>query len=342
LVRVQPVDEEEGVRIIGPVHTAAPQEQLPPPEEQAVPADRGAATEQAGPGVEDLFARLRAERQQAVVRAEEVLAAEPHAPAEAEPTPEAERDLVPPPPVDEEQLAGQEAASHAAADDAGPGDDGFIRRRDECLEPVAADLVRRLKRVLQDEQNEILDRLRQSRGRTRVEEALPSAADQAGRYRDAAAEPLAAAARAGAELLGLSAPNGLPARTWASELGSELVTGLRDRVSRSLPAGDGEGNGEADVAEALGAVYRQWKTERVEQIARHHLSAAFNEGAFAAAPDGTSLRWVFGDAGPCPDCDDNVLAGVTPKGEAFPTGQLHPPAHAGCGCVIAVVGDAAR
>jgi len=38
--------------------------------------------------------------------------------------------------------------------------------------------------------------------------------------------------------------------------------------------------------------------------------------------------------GPCPDCDDNTLAGELPKGEEFPTGQLHPPAHAGCRCLL--------
>ena len=103
--------------------------------------------------------------------------------------------------------------------------------------------------------------------------------------------------------------------------------------SRSLAAA-GEGAEESDAADSLGAAYRQWKTERIEQIARHHLAAAFNQGILAGAPDGSSLRWVFGDAGPCPDCDDNALAGPTQKGESYPTGQPHPPAHAGCGCLL--------
>ena len=97
-----------------------------------------------------------------------------------------------------------------------------------------------------------------------------------------------------------------------------------------------------DLGDALGAVYRQWKTERVEQIARHHLMAAFNKGAYASVDEGTPLRWVFADAGPCPDCDDNALAGPTPKGEAYPTGQLHPPAHTGCACLLALAADDPR
>jgi hypothetical protein len=48
------------------------------------------------------------------------------------------------------------------------------------------------------------------------------------------------------------------------------------------------------------------------------------------------VRWVVDDIdGPCPDCDDNALAGPTPLGQPFPTGQVAPPAHPGCRCVLA-------
>ena len=36
---------------------------------------------------------------------------------------------------------------------------------------------------------------------------------------------------------------------------------------------------------------------------------------------------------------DNALAGAVPKGEPFPTGDLVPPVHPGCRCVIVPVGD---
>jgi DivIVA domain-containing protein len=318
LVQLQPFDEEEGVRIIGPApRDAAPAEPEPEP---VAPAPEAHAPE-THPEVDDLFARLRAERQGAVIKAQKVLAQDEQAAAPAD------ADAGEPESVDE--VVGEEAAGADA-------DRALLERRDECLEPVAHDLVRRLKRVLQDEQNEILDRLRQSRGRARAEDALPSAADQAGRYRDAAVDPLAEAARTGASFGGGTASVDAPAQEWAQALADELVTGLRERVSRSLAA-VGEAADGNDAADSLGAAYRQWKTERVEQIARHHLAVAFNGGVLAGAPDGSELRWVFGDAGPCPDCDDNALAGPTPKGDAYPTGQQHPPAHAGCGCLLVAV-----
>jgi hypothetical protein len=269
--------------------------------------------------VEDLFARLRAERADAVTKAEEVLA--------------------PPAEETDAEAAADEAAPAADADDepsAASGDDLLLEERDEALEPLATDLVRRLKRVLQDEQNEILDQLRKSKGRARPEDVLPSAADQAGRYRDTAVDPLTDAARQGASFAGtgVNGSGDVPARAWAQALADELVSGLRDRITRSLGAVDDDNDG--DAVDGLGAAYRQWKTERVDRIARFHVASAFNQGVLAAAPNGATLRWVFGDPGPCPDCDDNALAGPTPKGEAYPTGQHHPPAHAGCGCLLVV------
>jgi hypothetical protein len=56
-----------------------------------------------------------------------------------------------------------------------------------------------------------------------------------------------------------------------------------------------------------------------------------------AGPDlirnGKELRRVAAEEGQCPDCDDNALE-PTVKGEAFPTGQPHPPAHPGCRCLL--------
>jgi hypothetical protein len=69
-------------------------------------------------------------------------------------------------------------------------------------------------------------------------------------------------------------------------------------------------------------------------VARHHAHTALCRGLFAASPDGIAFRWVVDDDGPCPDCDDNALAGPVPKGRAFPTGQPHPPAHIGCRCLV--------
>ena len=45
--------------------------------------------------------------------------------------------------------------------------------------------------------------------------------------------------------------------------------------------------------------------------------------------------WSLDDAeGACPECDDNALAGPVPRGDRYPTGHRHPPAHDGCRCLL--------
>jgi hypothetical protein len=95
------------------------------------------------------------------------------------------------------------------------------------------------------------------------------------------------------------------------------------------------GDDEAAIIERVGTSYREWKLQRIERQARHHLAAAYNAAVFAAAPPGSQLRWIVDDDGDaCPDCDDDALAGVVTAGEPFPTGQLYPPAHDGCRCLL--------
>jgi hypothetical protein len=118
-------------------------------------------------------------------------------------------------------------------------------------------------------------------------------------------------------------------------LGAAVGDPLRERVARALDEARAAGDDEATVAERVNAAYREMKTPRVERLARDAVTAAFCAGAFAATPGGVLLRWVVdSDGEPCPDAYDNALAGPTPRGDAYPTGQLFPPAHAGCRCLL--------
>ena len=176
LVEVQPPSDDEGVRVLGeaPVPVAA-----------------------AAPSVDEIFSRMRAERETAVAGPEETsseapasgdeVTVEEAAPAEAGPTDAPADDAVA---ADEHVEPGADAADETA-----------LQRRDEVLEPLSAQLVRKLKRALQDEQNEVLDRLRTARDKAQPDVVLLSVVDQARRYRDVA-EPLLARAAAGRCALG--------------------------------------------------------------------------------------------------------------------------------------------
>jgi hypothetical protein len=118
-------------------------------------------------------------------------------------------------------------------------------------------------------------------------------------------------------------------------LAEELAGLIRHRLAESLAALGELGDGAHDAA---GGAYREWKGPRIEGIAGDFATRAFAGGAVAAA-GGTTVRWVVDDDGqPCPDCDDNALAGDQFAGNEWPTGQVHPPVHPGCRCLLVASG----
>ncbi|MGD0378444.1 MAG: DivIVA domain-containing protein [Acidimicrobiales bacterium] len=224
-----------------------------------------------------------------------------------------------------------------AHDAEGPGDDEgedldpAVARRDEVLNPLVATLARRLKRALQDDQNDILDRLRAKGGW--APGVLPSEDDHARRYAQVAAVELMEAARAGATFAGGKADEAPGVDDVAASLASEIVAPLRRRLEAAGPSVD-EGD-ESALVELVGAAFREWKGARTERLAGDRTVFAFSRAALVALPEGTELRWVVNDdVAECPDCDDNALAGPVPSRQEFPTGHAHPPAHAGCRCLL--------
>ncbi len=200
--------------------------------------------------------------------------------------------------------------------------------RAAALEPVQKDLAKRLKRALADEQNEVLDQLRRGKP-AGVDDLAPGADAHAGRWAEAAAEALRAAAQAGARWSG-GAPR--PTADLADELARGLVLPLRERIERSFVASDGNLD---DVADRVRALYREWKNQRLAEAVPHYVAAAYARGLLDAAPAEVQVHWVPDPArGACPDCGDNVLAGPIVKGEEFPTGDRCAPAHPGCRCLV--------
>jgi len=231
----------------------------------------------------------------------------------------------------------EDSATAAAEEAPGAGEgagakDPLLARRDEVLLPMVVTLARRLKRSLQDDQNDVLDRLR-AKGGWAPGVLLPLDEHER-RYGQAATEQLAEAARAGALFAGGKLDDARAVDALAGELAADIVSPLRRRLEGegpSVEAGD-----ESALVELVGVAFREWKGARVERLAGDHTVAAFSQGVLAALPAGSTLRWIVDDDdAECPDCDDNALAGPLPAGEAFPTGHVHPPAHVGCRCLLA-------
>ena len=228
---------------------------------------------------------------------------------------------------------GDEVEGAGEAED-GP-DQAALARRAELLDPVVAKLARRLKRALQDDQNRLLDGLRSGSG-DRLGAVMTPEDDQQSAYVEAASADLRDAAVAGVSFarqqLGTTrgrapAPDAAAIADVASNLAGTIVTLLRRRLSDENATG-------SEAADRVGAAYREWRGARIERLVGDAALEAFSTGVISGAgPAG--LRWVLAGTGTgCADCDDNALAGVVARGDEFPTGHRHPPAHAGCRCLV--------
>ncbi len=222
------------------------------------------------------------------------------------------------------------------------GTEQFIVRRDEIITPIVAGLVRKLKRAMSDEQNELLDGVRRSGTSAHLEEILPRT-QQEQRYVDVASSFLEEARAAGITFGGelclsmgvnkIDPQNGTPVDTLALELASMLSGGLRSKMGWDSPPQDDDA--EALLVERLSATYREWKGNSLNQLVTDQVMGAFNSGEVSVLPPGTTLVWVVDQKeGTCPDCEDNHISEGTKVGDLWPTGVMYPPSHAGCRCLL--------
>ncbi len=280
----------------GPTPTAAPLDAV-----DGAEGDDGAAA--GAPSVDELFARIRAGRE----------ATDAGAGGAAD-----ETAVVP-------------VVEAAGPAEAPPGPDhAVIAQRDELLTPVTARLSRTVKRALGDDQNRLLDQLRNTPS-TPAEELLGPEDAHVHAFAAATTGHLREAFTVGTVFAGTNATavtEGDAVEQSATALAHVVVTMLRRHI----------GEGSDDTSDKVGAAYREWRGERVERLAGDYATQAFSAGVAAARADG-KVRWVVTSASGCSDCADNALAGAVSTSEGFPTGHAHPPAHSGCRCLVAPADD---
>lgn len=235
-------------------------------------------------------------------------------------------------PVDDEPVEVVEAAT-------------AFTRRDEVLVPLIVSAARKLKRVLADEQNGVLDMLRQKEPVRSLDMLLADLDQHAVSYSGALTDELLDAACAGAVELGLS--NNKTARRKLEKssgldaaqalLRTDLVGPLRARIERCIT--DGAGDNE-DITKRVRSVYREWKTQHIDDQLDDVFRFAYGGGMSVSTGPGTAMVWTIDPSEQaCPDCEDNSLAGQVNAGDAYPTGNTSAPAHPGCRCLMLPVAE---
>ena len=156
-------------------------------------------------------------------------------------------------------------------------------RRDELIAPIVTALARRLKRTLQDNQNELLDGLR-SQGAKWSVKLLPEEVEHVDSYATAALPALEQAAEAGVSFADAGRRPPVPARTswWGSPMSWPRQWWARCAGGSPTTRADLDDAEEAVVVEHVGSAFREWKGERIERLAGDHVVAAFSAGTMAA------------------------------------------------------------
>jgi hypothetical protein len=205
----------------------------------------------------------------------------------------------------------------------------IFARRDEAVAPALSLLVRKVKRVLQDDQNIVMERLRGVTGM--ITNELEDERVQRDRYLEEVRDVLRDAALAGVQFAHdeagcdgtLTSHDDI--ETCATDLALTIVLALRKRILA---------DGNNDGADRANAAFKEWRGARVERLCGDAARRAFHVGVLAASA-GHEVRFVVAphDA-PCDACNIDANAGARPAGGLFPSGSAHPPLHAGCGCAI--------
>ena len=277
-------------------------------------------------GVDDIFAKLRASNTADVATDVAPAVAKPVATKTVEP------------------IAKKAAAKKVKAKPAVIlADPARFEERNEALSSIVVAASRKLKRVLADEQNTVLGHLRAKRSSLEIDAILGTIDEHAKRYAVAVAEETMTSASAGAKSVKTSGGSSrrvtqkAVSEHTAATIASGLVAGFREDTRIAI----GEAEGDRDVLTSLMRdVYRKWKMETIDAHVDDIACSAYSKGAYLALEPGSPLSWMVDPVSHCcSECEDNSLAGMVTRGDNFPTGHSHPPAHAGCRCLVCPVQD---
>ena len=236
--------------------------------------------------------------------------------------------------------------SHEAISTANPPpvlakpDSKMFSKRDEALNPIIETLSKKLKRVLADEENSVLNYLQNKKAQVALETVLPSFDTQVQSFVEATNKDLIEAAMAGARSLSKSLKADLRKRisntavmqVMSKKLADAIVLPLRTRIQKCVEKSAGD---TSEMSNLIRTVYREWKMQQIDKLVSDIARLAYSRGAYLVLDSGTKVCWMVDPNGPaCADAEDNSLAGTISLGENFPTGHEHPVVHPGCRCLV--------
>ncbi len=203
--------------------------------------------------------------------------------------------------------------------------------RDIALNRSTAGFRRRLKRAVNDDQSDVLDRLRAGRGTIHPTE-LPSVEDQLHSYVAALRPALNDVVAAGGELLGSEDVPAAAVDNLCLQLAKHIVENLRRPTEGAIEVAI-EGDREA-ILDPVRAIYRDFRNTTLPDLIEDALHEAYALGLFHAIEPGTLVIWQTDPRlDPDPICEENSASVALPKGAEFPSGHARPLSMPGCRCL---------
>lgn len=242
--------------------------------------------------------------------------------------------------VPKKEAPAQAASEDKLADVPAPpaAKDDALVRRSEALGDLPAQTARRLKRLLQEDHNDLLDRLRVQRGKGPLDDNLAPQEEQAARFSAGLKEALGRAFAEGRKAGGAQSESD-PSPAITKLVARQVVTPLRAEVSNAIAAGLQAEDSASALSERANDVFRVWKGVRTQLLGEGIAYSAYHQGLLDVwrTKASSTKQWVISDEeAECPNdiCRRNADAGKVPTKNPFPSGHLAPPAHGGCTCTL--------
>lgn len=239
---------------------------------------------------------------------------------------------------DENPEGGWDAAEPEARLPVDAATEELLSVREEILAPVATMFFKKAKRLLADEQNELLDKVRRSSGNKVSLDELLDEKVQMDSIAIASLDFFEQVRLGVVELFsdGVSQASrreiSQHAVLYSEEFAKELVLPLRRKIEEIL--GEDSAVEDQTTVSVIGSIYRDMRSNRLEALISQYVNTVFCATVLKESGYESFVWATDPEDTPCADCLDNSLAGATVAGEQFPTGHYHPAIHSGCRCLL--------
>ena len=204
--------------------------------------------------------------------------------------------------------------------------------RDLALTRSGPNFRRQLRRALNDDQSDVLDRLRAGRGPIKAAE-LPAFGEQIDRYLAPLRRGLSEIAQAGATAGGQSDLTQAALDNVVRQLAKYIVDRVRIPTIAALESATDDDR--EKILEPVRSLYRDFRNIGLPDLTEDALYEAFAIGLYDSIEPSAPISWVTDPrSDPDPVCEINRQRADVVKGDVFPSGHARPLSLPGCRCLV--------